>query len=80
MSYMKVDDITIPIFDGGEYHNWKKRILKFLQYKKILHVAMRTIQATDKAGEWLEADYKATNFIYSAILNKQLHIGGRYDL
>lgn len=34
MAYMKIECIDIPIFDGADYPNWKKRTLKFLQYKK----------------------------------------------
>jgi len=72
MAYVKCDDITIPIFDGSDYSNWKKRILKFLQFKKCKQVTEREILLTDKIEEWEEMDTKATNYIYSAITNKQL--------
>jgi len=34
MAYMKIDNVMIPIFDGSDYSNLKKRIKKFLQFKK----------------------------------------------
>ena len=76
---MKCDDITIPIFDGSDYSNWKKRILKFLQYKKCVTVVEREKSATDKKEEWEEKDIKATNYIYSAITNKQLEYVSEFE-
>jgi len=72
MAYVKCDDITMPIFDGSDCGNWKKRILKFLQFKRCKQVAEREVLSTDKREEWEEMDIKATNYIYSAITNKQL--------
>ena len=76
---MKIDDITIPIFDGADYSNWKKRILKFLEYKKCKNVVTREKLSTDQDKNWKEAEIKATNYIYSAISNKQLEYIGDLD-
>lgn len=70
-SYVKVDDVMIPIFDGADYANWKKRILKFFEFKKCKNPATRERTETDNLEEWNQADVKATNFIYSSITNKQ---------
>lgn len=72
MAYMKMNDIIIPVFDGADYQCWKKRILKFLEYKKYKTAAERPKLSTDKAEEWIDMDVKATNYIYSTISNKQL--------
>lgn len=32
--YVKFDEIVLPIFDGSEYVHWKRRLLKFLEFKK----------------------------------------------
>lgn len=72
MASIKCDDIVIPIFDGSEYANWKKRILKFFQYKKVNEVVERQRAATESETDWTTKDIKATNYIYSAISNKQL--------
>ena len=29
----KIDDITIPIFDGENYSSWKIRLMMLLEYK-----------------------------------------------
>jgi hypothetical protein len=67
----KSNDIAIPIFDGIEFSNWKIRILKYLQFKKCSDVATRAKISTDDE-KWDERDIQATNYIYSAISNKQL--------
>lgn len=65
------NDINIPLFDGSEYKNWKVRMFKFLQFKKCNEVVLRA--RTDSDDEtWTEKDIQATNYIYSAITNKQL--------
>ncbi|KAK9293483.1 hypothetical protein QLX08_011590 [Tetragonisca angustula] len=69
MAYVKMDDVVIPVFD---YRNWKKCMLKFLQYKKCKLVVDRSKSAGDSSAEWDEMDIKAVNYIYSAINNKQL--------
>lgn len=76
MSFMRSDDVTIPIFDGEDYSNWKKRILKFLQFKKCATVATRSKTESDKDEDWTTMDVKATNYIDSAISNKQLEFIG----
>lgn len=68
----------IPIFDGADYANWKKRILKFFEFKKCKNPATRERTETDNL-EWNQADVKATNFIYSSITNKQLKYIGDLD-
>lgn len=76
MAHVKCEDIVIPIFDGSDYQNWKRRILKLLEYKKCKEVATRRKLNTDKDDEWNEAELKAVNYIYSAITNKQLEYLG----
>ena len=83
-SYVKVDDVMIPVFDGADYANWKKRILKFFEFKKCEAAATRERLATDNQEEWKQTDVKATNFIYSSITNKQLeyirHLDSTYKI
>ena len=62
----------IPVFDGCEYQCWKKRILKFMEYKKCKDAATREKTATDKEENWSNKDAKAMKYIYSSITNKQL--------
>ena len=71
-------DINIPIFDGTDYTNWKIRIFKFLQFKKCKDVVMRAKTSTDN-DEWDDRDVQATNYIYSAITNKQLEYISELD-
>lgn len=72
MAYMKCDDITIPIFDGQDYANWKKRITMFLKYKGCEVVIERERTTEDVIADWNSNNIKAINYIYSAITNKQL--------
>lgn len=72
MSYVKNEDILIPIFDGVEYENWKTRLFKFLEMKGCLEVVQRQRIASDQVPEWTVKVLKATNYIYSAITNRQL--------
>lgn len=51
MSYVKVDDMVIAIFDGSDYSSWKKRILKFLELKKCKEVATREKVSSDGEPE-----------------------------
>nr|XP_018904923.1 PREDICTED: uncharacterized protein LOC109035668 [Bemisia tabaci] len=62
----------LPIFDGNSYTNWKKRILKFLEFKKCKVTVERKKKKDDKQEDWENMDIKATNFIYSAISDRQL--------
>ncbi|CAB3248534.1 unnamed protein product [Arctia plantaginis] len=64
-------EINIPILDGSEYHNWKIRMFKFLQFKNCKDVVERAKRSTDD-GKWIERDIQATNYIYCGITNKQL--------
>ncbi|CAH2097575.1 unnamed protein product [Euphydryas editha] len=65
------NEISIPLFDGADYSNWKIRILKFLQYRGCLEVVKREKCKSDDSS-WDEKDVQTTNYIYSAISNKQL--------
>lgn len=60
---MKNEDIKIPIFDGSEYCNWIRRILKFLEFKKCKCVVERERTREDGQEEWQEMDVKAVNYI-----------------
>ena len=44
----KRKDITIPVFDGGNYSMWKKRIEMFLKFKECDVVIKREKTANDK--------------------------------
>lgn len=68
MAFVKRDDVIIPIFDGTEYSNWKTRMLKFLEYKKCLEVV---VTGTHNAAAWKDKEVEATNYIFSAVNNKQ---------
>lgn len=56
MLYVKVDDIVITIFDGSNYPNWKKRILKFLEFKECKEVATREKINGDEEPDWTNAN------------------------
>lgn len=81
MSYVKVDDMVIAIFDGSDYSSWKKRILKFLELKKCKEVATREKVSSDGEPDWnnQRQNIKAVNYIYSSISNKQLEYVGDID-
>ena len=32
--HAKIDDVHIPIFDGGNYTSWEFRLLNILEYKE----------------------------------------------
>ena len=72
MAYVKTNDILILVFYGSDYQNWKKRILRFLQYRKYKAVVNRLIITTDVSEDWMEMNIKAMNYMYGAISNKQL--------
>ena len=63
-----MQEVKIPIFDGQEYKNWKKRMLMFLKMKKCEIVVTRAKAEGDKV-DWDEKDVQAINYIYSAISN-----------
>lgn len=71
VAYVKTDDILIPIFNGTEYDNWKTRMFMFLKMKKCLDVVKRERNGTDQENEWKENQLRATNYIFSAVANKQ---------
>lgn len=79
MASIKIEDIVIPVFDGVGYQSWRKRMIKFLEFKKCKNVAIRRKASSDKAEDWTEADIKATNYIYGAISNKQLEYIAELD-
>ena len=68
---MEKKEVTIPVFDGENYHMWKKRIEIFLKLKEFNVVISREKAATDKE-EWDKLDLKAMNLIYNCISDKQL--------
>ena len=78
MAYVKTDDVVIPVFDGSDYGNQKKCMLKFLQYKKCKLVD-RSKSVGDSSAEWDEMDIKAVNYIYSTISNKQFKYIGELN-
>ena len=63
MAYVNTDDVVIPVFDSSEYENWKKRVLKFLQYKKCT-VVDRSKSSGDSNAKQDEMDIKTVNYIY----------------
>ena len=68
-----MQEVKIPIFDGQEYSNWKKRILMYLKMKKCDIVVTRAREEADKV-DWDEKVVQAINYIYSAISNKQMEL------
>lgn len=66
------DEIKLPIFDGGDYKIWKKRVLLHLKCKKCDEPATREKMDTDAQDTWDEKNVKAMNYIYSNITNEQL--------
>ena len=74
--HAKIDDVDIPIFDGGNYTSWEFRLLNILEYKECKDQAIRVRDAT-KAGEvdeatWKKLDMKARNILISTVSDKQL--------
>ena len=71
-----VDDfkMTLPIFDGKDCGTWKKRITVFLKMKKYKEVIQRVRAENENESTWNEKDLKAMNYIYSALLNKQMEL------
>ena len=59
----------IPVFDGEDYGNWKKKVNKCYQ------VVTREKVSRDKE-DWGQNNLRAINYIYSAITNKQLEFVG----
>ena len=74
--HAKIDDVLIPIFDGGNYTSWEFRLLNILEYKECKEQAIRVRDAT-KANEvdeatWKKLDMKARNILISTVSDKQL--------
>jgi len=67
-----MNDIKIPVFNGEEYGNWKRRVMAFLKMNKCELATQRLRLPMDKEPEWAEINLKAINYIYSSISNKQL--------
>lgn len=68
----KVDDITIPIFDGTNFASWKFRIMNILEYKECQAPAIKVREASDDEAAWKKNDLKAKTILISAISDKQL--------
>ena len=74
--HAKIDDVHIPIFNGGNYTSWEFRLLNILEYKECKEQAIRVRDAT-KANEvdeatWEKLDMKARNILISTVSDKQL--------
>lgn len=65
-------DLNIPVFDGEDYGNWKKRLIIYLKMKKCYNVITRAMTDEDNKDEWDEQNLKVMHYIYNAISNKQL--------
>ncbi|XP_047106387.1 uncharacterized protein LOC124775600 [Schistocerca piceifrons] len=65
-------DTKIPVFDGEDYGNWKRRMEMYLKMKKCYTVVSTAKTSMDKADTWEEENLIAMNYIYGAISNKQL--------
>lgn len=70
--YARVDDVSIPIFDGANYSSWKFRLMNILEYKKCGIPATRERGVSDNTSDYNEADQKAKTILISAISDKQL--------
>ena len=68
------DEIKIPVFDGKDYSTWKKRLLTFLKFKKCDEVVKREKVDNDNDDVWNDKDLKATNYIFSALSNRQMDL------
>ena len=67
----RIEDITIPIFDGVNYSSWKLRLLTLLEYKECNEPAISKMP--DKCEtNWKKMDLKARTIIMSTISDKQL--------
>ena len=67
-----MDNLSIPVFDGEDYGNWKTRLTVYLKLKKCHEVTTRKMQQGDKEEKWEEQNLRAMHYIFSAITNKQL--------
>lgn len=68
----KIDDVSIPVFDGAEYSSWKFRFLNILEYKDCLIPAKRERGDADSEEIYKKKDLQAKTYLIGAISNKQL--------
>ena len=71
-TYVKVDDVSMPVFDGTNYSSWKIRILRLLDRKECKAQAVREKTTADDATKWTKNDKSAQYFIIGAVSDKQL--------
>lgn len=51
-------NITIPVYDGTDYGNWKKRIMMYLKMKKYYTVTSREKVSMYNGDNWEEKTSK----------------------
>lgn len=68
----RIEDITIPIFDGVNYTSWKLRLVTLLEYKECHEPAICKMPAKYEENTWKKMDLKARTIIMSTISDKQL--------
>ena len=68
----KIDDISIPVFDGANFKGWKFRLLTLLEYKECDVQAKRVRNADENEAAWKKSDLKAKAILISAVSDKQL--------
>lgn len=72
----KIEDVTLPIFDGVNYSSWKLRLLTLLEYKECNEpaITMTFVPGKDEKAEaiWKKKDLKARTILMSTISDKQL--------
>lgn len=70
--YAKFDDVTLPIFDGEGYSNWKFRLMQTLEYKECLVPATRERGSADDEAVFSRKDLKARTILINALSDRQL--------
>lgn len=68
----KIDDVSIPVFDGVNFTSWKFRLMNILEYKDCEEPAKRAVAATDDQNAWEKSDPKAKSILISAVSDKQV--------
>lgn len=68
----KIDDISIPVFDGENFSSWKFRFMNTLEYKECIDLAKRSRADQENEATWKKTDLKAKTILISALSDIQL--------
>lgn len=66
----RIDDISVPLFDGENFENWKLKIMNILEYKECKDQATRE-RGDEQEAAWKKSDLKARIILQGALSEKQ---------